>query len=272
MASHQDQEEFTPILPNISDASMKGAVNTSQSTNEQPSPEDPTKKKSNDNSSKVRTVIIVILVSVIILLLILLVYQIYKYFSVEPLSDTNVKNANVKNANVKNANVKNTNVKNTNVKNANVKNRQPSVSPVKEVKFSTLPRHIKDLDNDVLNQFIKKNNKRVSISHAPPDVRTINNREVMENNKVQNRKTDIVDEKEINRMSQIIDDLQNTDVGVPSREDMVAEMKKDMDGNSRIVAEPEETDNILNTFDDLDAEIQIEEIYTCDFVLTRGKK
>lgn len=139
---------FHPVVPNITDDSMipkDKEIDYARRQSNKDKEKD--KEKSNDgNSDKTksdkttpegsfgRKVIIGILIVIIVVLLILLIYQIYKYYSEDVVSQAQHKRYQ-----------------------NNIPEYTKKPDPPKESESGRLPDNVRNMDNDILSQFVQKN-------------------------------------------------------------------------------------------------------------------
>lgn len=276
------QTEFHPVLPNITDDTMKGidrdveverlkkmktAKNKASEANDGPPVTDP---NVDDSQSWGRRIMIGVLVVIIIVLIILLIYQIYKYYTVDEIP-------HVPNENQTKKTPKYPTPSQTKKTPKDPTNAQESTGDI--------PDHVRNLDNNVLSQFVKKGDnatlQRKNIdSKEQNSMRRVNHRAMTRNtdeNKTRSESPDAVDNREMQRISQIIDSTQNNDLSgeIPTREEITAMMQKDMETNKNndlsLETIEEENKNILNIFDDDDTTSVKSDDGGCHFELTKGK-
>jgi hypothetical protein len=283
-------EDFHPVLPNITDDSMKDV-------DEMPQQQKDGKNTNNENissynkkkvdggsyyNSTVKKIIIGVLVVIIIILIILLIYQIYKYYNDdEPLTQPFV---NIPGG-----------VRGTAPppKPPDKKNTVPTPHNNPEYVSSTtnntvgdLPRHVRDLDNDVLSRYIKKGSdvskkKNLHEYKEHSGAKHVEHNSMKENT-VERFKHQSPDTAHIEKIIDITEESRvepQYDDYTPSREDDLIEMRKDMDekdsGMAKLRSIEEETEHdIIEDFmleDDDDIASIKSEGGGCIFELTKGK-
>lgn len=303
------QPDFHPVLPNITDDSMreidadmktvkrqndlcKGIKKDTQDSDVKNKPStDSTAvpnvslgdKTKNSESSTGRKIIIGILIVVIIVLLLLLIYQIYKYYNEVPSlprmePDTDGVNGPPK---------------------SHPQNPNPTIEPkgtqhVREdgvivIPQSTggIPQHVKDLDNDILSQYANKGENAGEQRQTFIDSKENHSaRNVGHKTMINDTRSNTGQAEEMDRISRIIDETRESDTetytkgeDIPSREDILSQMQKDMvidqqqsEKLERI--EEENGDSIINNFlyeceDDTNS-VKSED-GGCQFILTKGK-
>jgi hypothetical protein len=270
-----NKEDFKPVLPNITDNSMMeldADIEMVKHKNESSVPKTSNKKipkcEGGDNPpstqepiSNGKKVIIGILIFVIVVLVLLLIYQIYKYYTMDELLST----AN----GVCSPYTASTDYPKDKLTVYNDTDKTPHVERI--------PKHVRDLDNDVLSQYIKKSGNSTETHNA---------RHIEHKSMKGDTGDDTCENSEMSRISKIIDETresQNTEIhsndtdDIPSREDVLQQLQKDMDDDESQSAtlqsiEEEHGDNIINDFlmDDDTASIKSED-GGCQFEITKGK-
>lgn len=314
------QPDFHPVLPNITDDSMREVdadietvrrqnAERKGRTNGSPGEEKNTagghENTANPNaqpggatkppeSSTGRKIIVGVLVVVIIILLLLLIYQIYKYYNIDevPLLPSGEPDPNGGNGPPR--------PRPQNSQRSNNRpppgpgGQQPPGSYVREdgvlvIPQSTgdIPEHVRNLDNSVLSQYIKKgsnaSDQRQTFVDSKENTRA---RNVGHKNMIQDTQNKGTPVGEMARISRIIDETResNTETytngsDIPSREDILSQMHKDMADDQKRSAtlesiEEQHGDNIINNFlsegDDDTSSVNSED-GGCQFVLTKGK-
>lgn len=273
------QAEFQPVLPNITDDSMKevdkdvAMVGGKSSTNGE-SVNDTEKQDSSkvNNSSMGRKIIIGVLIVVIIVLLILLIYQIYKYYNTEvdikPMRDD-----------------------------TSIPPPQPPPQPMKKETRPAqgIPEDVRNLDNSILSQYIKKgdNSTQQRVDNVDSkdknSARHVGYKSMMADIE-DNSSSETID---MGHISKIIDKTREStssvsiveDLEEPSREDILQQMQKDMKKDKKYSEtlesiEEEYGGNVINDFlnetetgDDSDETSSVgSDGEGCQFVLTKGKR
>jgi cell division protein FtsL len=221
-------DEFQPILPNIVDDTMKEPTHAFAKRAQDRSyqkpivPQQQTKKHVYEDSLG-RKIITGILLTIIVVLVLLLIYQLYKYYVIdeEQISD-----------------------------NGTPCHAQPSDTS------TMLPVHVRNLDNDVLKQYVTKKgtetpkqpSHHVYQSHISKDVGNVVHAPIP---------AGLMDKKELERINTIIEVKCEEDDDVPSKDEMTQLLKDSM-------AEDKEA-TTLET-------IEEEDDVVCDFETSRGKK
>lgn len=296
------RDEFHPVMPNIIDDSMREVDKDVEcvklkndkerfKTEEEPpsinaDPDDPN-PHTEFESSWGRRVMIGILIVIIVILVILLIYQIYKYYTADEIPLIGNKTPDP--------------TKPPGIIHQQAPDNSQRPSPpdpcAQELKaggepIGSIPEHVRNLDDNVLNQFIKKNDnsteqRTVADVKDQNSVRRVYHKSMLDSipaNTLE-RKPDSVDRREMERISQIIDSTQNNDLSneIPSREEITALMQKDMNDDKRQSAtlesiEEENHDHVLNMFDNDDDDEDEDEVASvksddggCQFELTKGK-
>ena len=303
------RSEFQPVLPDITDDSMKEVdvdvemINRKDvlrgkkksgsegKANVNPIDTDSVKndhKKNSmgtpegkSNNSLGRKIVIGILIVVIVVLVILLIYQIHKYYTTNDIPSTSGDRSEIS----------------IPPKNDNKIHPAPSKRPglylegtdVKPSSQSSgcIPQSVRDLDNDVLSQYIKKggnaDNQRQKI-----DVKEqMRARNVEHNSMIHDtQKEELNTNDDMARISKIIDEAREAEEtymdneDIPTREDMIQQIQKDMyrDQQRTVTLESieEDNDNIINNFlqegNDEDDNTSVKsEDGGCQFALTKGK-
>lgn len=304
------QPDFHPVLPNITDDSMrevdadieivrrkndasKGRTKGSKGSEAKNEPSTGSTKDPNvpsgdtikpPESSTGRKIIVGILIVVIIVLLLLLIYQIYKYYNADevPLLPIGESDPNSGNG-----------PPGQSSQNSNGTSEAPG-SYVREdgvivIPHSTggIPQHVRDLDNDILSQYVKKGanagHQRQTFvdSKENSSARNVGHKTMINDTRTNNDQTG-----EMVRISRIIDETRksNTETytdgaDIPSREDILSQLQKDMVIDQQQSAtlnsiEEEYGDDIINDFlsegEDDTSSIKSED-GGCQFVLTKGK-
>ena len=233
-----EQPEFHPVIPNITDDSMRGAT-PSTITDDTHESDAGLGVPAVTLGSKVawgRRIIIGVLIAVIVILVILLVYQMYKYYTTEvhePPTEVHRPPTEV--------------------------HRPPT--EVHKLKKCGIPDSVKNLDDALLSQYIKK---------------TDNKKNTEPGNKMDHGKNLAYDNVEntvdTSEMDKLIDDTLYTqekahiEEVIPTRDDILNQMHKDMDAESNTRAQLE-TINENNTIDIIDSFMDD----GCKFELTKGK-
>lgn len=302
------QADFKPVLPNITDDSMREVdadiemvrrQNESRKERTKVSSEKKTQSpgmesksgetRGEQKSSLGRKIVIGVLIVVIIVLLVLLIYQIYKYYTTDEVSLVQDTGGNSGGPPLPIT--------------GNDKKIPPSL-PDKEstgsyvcdddvvsIPQSTggIPQSVRNLDNDLLAQYIKKG-ENASIQRRGIDAKEQTRaRNTAHKSMIHDiQKEELTDSSEIARISQIIDEtreapseIYTNDEDIPSREDIIQQMQRDMVKDQRQSAtlesiEEEHNDNIINNFlsegEDEDDSISVNsEDGGCQFLLTKGK-
>jgi hypothetical protein len=287
------QPDFQPVLPNITDDSMRDVDVDTETVKRQNDARHKfstkTKKvepdkSTRDEGSMGRKIIIGILVVVIIVLIILLIYQIYKYYNVEEILPSSAKPYNISPIHIPNNSEHQT------------KENRPGASDVDNQDHMTdtipsdggIPEHVRNLDNDILSQYVKKGGNAYQQRQKHVEKEPNNARHVGHNSMVcdTNENTPI---SEMDRIGKIIDDaresqMTSTDTNnenIPSREDNIIQIKEDMDidrMHTTVLHDIEEDhgDNVINTFladdnYDNDNDSNKSEYGGCQFELLKGK-
>jgi hypothetical protein len=284
-------EDFHPVLPNITDDSMKdvddeipqqskGDKNTKPGNNGGYD-----KKKGggmDGHNSTGKKIIIGILVVIIIILIILLIYQIYIYYNgaeapIQPYTNTPGGVSSVKHP------PKPPDEQNTVSKSHN---KPDSVLSTTNNKVGDLPQHVRDLDNDVLTRYIKKGG--VSQKKRLQPYKEHSSAKHVEHNSMKGNTVEVFKHQspDTDHIGKIIDITEESLVespyidDIPSREDDLVEMRKDMMENDSCMTKlhsiGEETEHdIIEDFmhDDYDDDIASikSEGGGCTFELTKGK-
>jgi hypothetical protein len=312
------QPDFHPVLPNITDDSMrevdadmetvkrqndarKGRTKGSQGSDAKNEPntctEDPNVPLGDTTkppeSSTGRKIIVGILIVVIIVLLLLLIYQIYKYYNIDevPLLPSGG-NGPQPRSQITNDTSPHPNTKPPPVPSGAQK--QPPGGYVREdgvmvIPQSTggIPQHVRNLDNDILSQYVKKGGNASDQRQTFVDSKeNSSSRNVEHKTMINDTKASNAPAGEMARISRIIDETRESNTesytsgaDIPSREDILSQMQKDMAIDQQQSAtlesiEEEHGDNIINNFllesDDDTSSIKSED-GGCQFVLTKGK-
>jgi hypothetical protein len=320
------QPDFHPVLPNITDDSMmevdadtemvrrqndarKGRTNDSHESDAKNKPSTESTLDTNvppggtpkhPESSTGRKIIVGILIVVIIVLLLLLIYQIYKYYNMDevPLLPIGEKGLSISSPHAPGGSDSpkdSSQGPNTMALSGPVgTQKQPPGSCVREdgvivIPQSTggIPQHVKNLDNDILSQYIKKGEnasgqRQMFIdSKENASARNIGHKTMINDAMANNEPVG-----EMARISRIIDETRESntetytsEVDIPSREDILSQMQKDMVNDQQHLAtlesiEEEHGNNIINDFllegDDDTGSIKSED-GGCQFVITKGK-
>jgi len=309
------QADFQPVLPNITDDSMREVDADIEMVRRQNESHKETTKGASERktrspemgpksggvppdaaaggeqkSSLGRKIVIGILIVVIIVLLILLIYQIYKYYTIDEvplIPETGGGPGGPPQPPHRQPN--------GNTRTPPSPNKQPAGSYVRDdgvvvMPQSTggIPQSVRNLDNDVLSQYIKKGGN-ASIQRREIDAkeqtraRNIGHKSMLRDT----QRNEHTASGEMARISQIIDETREAHMetytdgsDIPSREDILQQMQKDMVRDQEQSAtlesiEEEHGDNIINNFlsdgDDEDANSVKSEDGGCQFVLTKGK-
>ena len=274
---NKNQETYVPIVPDIVDETMKGGAEHQEETTTQGKKSKDCEK--NTGNSRVRIVGIILLVCVIVVLVILLIYQVYKYCTTEAPVPVDPKRHSVKETKTPQNN-----------------NNQHEIKPKQE---NILPQEVRDLDNDILGQFIKKGNNSET-QRESIDLKNKNSARVVEHSAMVGNSVDYENEKdieyteELKRLEELtersINSSNNPVIGEESetlREDMkktlLEDMEKDKSSTMTLDAITEENkNNILNMLeesdtgiyavsDDDDTASTVSDNGGCDFELTKGK-
>jgi hypothetical protein len=262
------QQDFKPVLPNITDDSMR-EMDIDEATIKRraanrgvkgTSPQPPDESEEPVDMTTAKKIMIGILIVVIVILLILLIYQLYKYYN----SPTMPCKDKVKPA---------------------PKTPDPPKPGVEKVSGGEIPQRVKDLDSDVLSQYVKKGDN-ASHQRENQDVRDKNStRSVQHKNMIYS--TGNIRDLQDNRIEKIIEEASVTEIidddDVPSREDMIREIQTDMDKDAvdkSMMRNMEPEDNVIDDFlaDDetestgSDSTEKDESVASgCNFELTTGK-
>lgn len=246
----QNKSEFHPVVPNITDDTMRTAeidpdvksINTR--TKKKKNQEDDKPIDANNDNSIGRTVLIGVLIVIIIVLLVLLIYQVYKYCT----ADTTVQLPTL-----------------TDTQKNNIVMSKATPSPVSTQK---LPESVKNLDDSVLRQYIKKTDS----STGKKSLKSVHFDNMLKDKTPTNEKpeNDTNDEQIV---ADILEDMDNNK-DIPTREDMteiLREEKKNDDGESCLM----EFEDEKHTFgDDSDSLPELEPFGEegCAFKLIRGAR
>jgi hypothetical protein len=317
------QPDFHPVLPNITDDSMrevdadtetvrrqndarKGSTNGSHVSDAKNKPGTESTQDLNvppsgtfkpPESSTCRKIVVGILIVVIIVLLLLLIYQIYKYYNIDEVTlmpreklDPNCGKVN-------------------SIPHPQNPGQHPNTGTLSEPSgtqkqlpgeyvrddgvlvipqsTSGIPQHVRDLDNDILSQYVKKGENASDQRQTFVDSKeNYNARNIGHKTMTDDTKTNNEPVGEMARISRIIDETResNTEtyingVDIPSREDILSQMQKDMAIDQQHSAtleiiEEEHGNNIINDLllegNDDTSSIKSED-GNCQFVLTKGK-
>jgi hypothetical protein len=150
-----------------------------------------------------------------------------------------------------------------------------------------IPQHVRNLDNDILSQYVKKGGNASDQRQTFVDSKeNSSSRNVEHKTMINDTKASNAPAGEMARISRIIDETRESNTesytsgaDIPSREDILSQMQKDMAIDQQQSAtlesiEEEHGDNIINNFllesDDDTSSIKSED-GGCQFVLTKGK-
>jgi hypothetical protein len=279
--------DFQPVLPNITDDSMRevdvdmeniGRKNESiphetsggETGDVKSLPKnklDPKLSDQDQQKSTYRKIAIGILIVIIVVLVIILIYQIYNYYNT---TDICMGMSNP------------------------TSNDSPDPLHTGVIKDTTesqstpsIPAEVMNLDNDVLSQYIKKSDNATQQRQKNVDTKWSNNAvQVGLKSMIGDVVPQNIDNSEMVRISKIIDETQDSqneetysnNDDIPSREDVLQQMHKDMDDDKDKSAslqsiEEEYGDNVIDDFlvedDDDFASIKSED--ECQFEITKGK-
>ena len=296
------QADFKPVLPNITDDSMREVdvdmemVRRQNESRKGMAKELPEEKNTSETESKNegvnveqkssfgRKIVIGILIVVIIVLLILLIYQIYKYYTVEeiPIVPPDINSGKHPSPPNKSGDMKLIPSSDKQSADSFVRNDGVMVIPQST---GGIPQSVRNLDNDFLSQYIKKegnnNTKRKEIdSKEQTRARNVGHMSMIQDIQTEEH----TDSNEMVMISQIIDETRdaketytNTE-DIPSREDILQQLQRDMAKDKRQTAtlesiEEEHGNDIISNFlsDDEDNNSVKSEDGGCQFVLTKGK-
>lgn len=244
-------DEFHPVLPNIVDESMRDAdkdIETVKKRSRQKRNADngPDTQNDQENYSWGRQIIIGVLVVIIIILVILLIYQIYKYYSADeiPLVPNRPRPT---------------------APGPNVPSQPTDPPVVPKEQNSKIPEHVRNLDDSVLNQYINKNAK----SKTGSNFKNVQHDILSHDSSPPLKKTiDTVDRREMDQINQIMDNTQNENDDIPTREEITEMMRQGIENDKQQSAsletiEEESLDSVIDRFEhDEDG---------CQFELTKGK-
>lgn len=288
---------YHPVVPNITDDSMKEVDHDVETIRRQRDSTNTTNdamsdvKKIDDVSaggkrtnkeqeqSPTRQIIIGVLIVVIIILIILLIYQVYKYYNADEFTpDT---------GDVNNTNRIHQRNGDGNVNSIIEKTTDTDVTCITKPSTHNIPQHVKNLDNDYLSQYIKKsdNTSKQRQGHVDHEehqsARTIKHESMLNDTACKNTSNN--EKSEMSRISQIIDETHesqtsgvytdNTDI--PSREDILSDLRQDIDDDKYksttlpVIDECNVIDNFLA--DEDDSSSVKSEGCGCLFELTKGK-
>lgn len=278
-----NQSEFQPVLPNITDDTMKGIDNDVENVRQQneqnngvPSgtPVESVGVNPSAGSSKSygKKIITVVLIVIIIILVILLIYQIYKYYT------TNDSPSMCKATKPPEKTYKPPEIQPKKNVEEPYKRPPPAAADIK----NKIPDHVRNLDNSVLYQYIKKDENNTSYKNSlelkeRKDPKSVAYNSMIEDTKVRFDKS----ASDVNRIEEVEDDEFPDDSNIPSHEEMVKDIHNDMVNDNKYKAslqsiEKENSNNIINDFlsedvDDDDSGSIKSENGGCSFALTKGK-
>jgi hypothetical protein len=161
--------------------------------------------------SMCKKILVGVMITVIIVLVILLIYQLYKYYTGEPPLGSDACLQPIAN-------------KAATVAQHNTLPPQPTTD--------NLPDSVRNLDSSVLKQFINKSNNTPKPQQNTSKSHMRNAAESTLVTDTQQPTPTYVEEKENERLSQIIGDVMDGDDPLPTREEMTELMSKDMDGEA----------------------------------------
>lgn len=255
---NQPDEVYTTIIPDISDDTMKtkdvGDLEQDKTTKKS-KPVDTQQKK----ITLAKKVFMVLLSVVILILIVILIYQIYIYyndgFEEEPPKPPKYR------------------------KKTNLNNAKNSI-PKKEE--TIIPDSVKNMDDDVLSQFIKKDKSKKEVLNYKNIVSDKNKKSALDGLMVDDSDNSIsLDKSDTDYINELIDVDNKFIDKLPSKKDMVKmmndEMKSEINDENRVLhprgsVEPNNINDIVNIAEEIDEEETPEEGYdTCIFNLTMGK-
>lgn len=263
---HHRQATYHPVLPNISDDSMRThqdpdvqtVLGRDQKHGGTPDPQEPLDDQSPVGEpgsqhtqpygeSMGKKILVGVMITVIIVLVILLIYQLYKYYTGEPPlgSDACLQNTATKAAAA----------------------MAPAAARPPQPTADNLPDSVRNLDSSVLKQFINKNNNTPKPPQNPSKSHMRNAAESTLVTDTQQPTPTYVEEKENERLSQIIGDVMDGDDPLPTREEMTELMSKDMDSE----ASRKQMIYDMGTTMGSDMGSYPDDVVKCSFQVGRGK-
>jgi hypothetical protein len=300
------QADFQPVLPNITDDSMKeideDVETVRNKKNIQIKPSINKKKETNHNNktgnSIGRKIIIGSLIIVIIILIILLIYQIYKYYNTDGVLflPPELKTHNLKNTEKINTQPNSKLYETIDSFESNKKTETQSIEQYNKNNASItksmgcIPENVRNLDDNLLSKYIQKEENTNQQKHNTDNYKKKNSiRDVSHESMLNDTSVVGISQSkyEMGRISEIIDDnttlpikeIYDDNLEIPSREELLLEIKNDMDNDKKKQKnlsdiEEENGDNVIDDFlnDDYDeTSSNKSEDGGCQFELIKGK-
>jgi hypothetical protein len=230
-------------------------------------------------SSFGRKVIICVLVVIIIVLLILLIYQIYKYYSVDeiPLDPSRPPDRSNNSGAPPHSN------NSSKPDNSSSASSKPPSSQMQT--GGTIPENVRNMDNDVLSQFVQK------VKNSKTQRETVD-KQIAARPRVSEHQASLAsipeanEKDEMRRIEKIIDSARHAQIEVtddgsddemPSRDDILRQMQRDMSNEKQRIEDVEAftgaTDSIIDDFQQLSNAELLESADTpdvCQYTLTKG--
>lgn len=288
-----NKSRFHPVVPNITDDSMISKTNAASVAEETARAREgrihsDKSKKTGASETETETetaaapektesafgrkLIIGTLIVIIIVLLILLIYQIYKYYSLDevPLDPSRPP-------------------ENRGRGNQGDPPDPPRRSGGGSISSSSssgrIPENVRSMDNDVLSQFVQKSGNKKE-QRRTVDRKNESRPRVVEHKEVLSTIPEETESAEMDRIESIIDSARSSQVEVtdvddkvPSRDDLLRQMQRDMSSEAARIDEVEDfsgdTDSILDTFAETSGvsnqDLLVDDSSsTCRYLLTKG--